>query len=84
MPNICDMEGVQRHGESDYPVSFWFRNSGRPAIRSHNEAGYSGTEVDLWDPIDWLRAGPQRRMVLENGQRSDRDIVAPSGDRKGA
>jgi hypothetical protein len=32
-------------------------------IRAYIEAGYSGTEVDLYSLIDWLQAGPQRLWV---------------------
>ena len=31
-------------------------DSGRLVVRAYNEAGYSGTEIDLEDLIAWLRA----------------------------
>ena len=33
-------------------------------LRAYDEAGYSGTKVDLWDLIDWLQAGLGRRAVF--------------------
>jgi hypothetical protein len=63
---ICDMVGVREYGEGDV-VQLWQRASGRLVIVATNEAGICGTEVDLYDLVDWLQAGPGRRMVLDNG-----------------
>jgi hypothetical protein len=41
----------------------WRRASASLVIVATNEAGICGTEVDLFDLVDWLQAGPGRGMV---------------------
>jgi hypothetical protein len=39
-------------------------------VVAFNEGGHCGTELDLFDLIDWVQAGPGRGMVLDNGPSS--------------
>ena len=52
-------------------------------IVATNEAGICGTEVDLYDLVDWLQAGPGRRMVLDNGSSPSETDFDPAGDVEG-
>jgi hypothetical protein len=80
MPKICDMVGVREYGESD-PVELWRNDeNGRLVIRVRNEGGYSFTDVDLWDIIKWIQAGPGTGVVLVDGPSSDRNNVNPARD----
>lgn len=59
MPKLCVMDGVR--SDDCHPVELWrTEHSGRLVIRAYNEAGYSYTEVDLWDLIGWLSTGPKQ------------------------
>jgi hypothetical protein len=77
---ICDMHGVRSYDNGDDPVELWLHDSGRLVIVASNEAGYCGTNVDLYDLLDWLQSGPGCRMVLDNGQSSHRNISTPARD----
>lgn len=48
------MDGVREYGERS-PVYFSERINGRPTIRAYNEGGYSCTDVDLIDVIQWVK-----------------------------
>lgn len=54
---LCDMQGV-RGGERGYAVELWRTDEGRLVVRAYNEAGYSYTDVDLWDILSWVSIGP--------------------------
>lgn len=60
---IAVMDGV-RGDERDYPIELR-RNgdTGRLVVRAYNEAGYSYTEIDLWDLVHWLQSGPGKELV---------------------
>lgn len=52
---VCDISGVRQYGNgNDFPIELWLNDSGRLVIRAYNEAGYSGTEVDLYDLVNWF------------------------------
>ena len=64
MPKICEMKGVRQYGNSD-PVELWRDDeSGRLVIKAFNEGGYSCTDVDLWDLINWLQTGSRNGALL--------------------
>jgi hypothetical protein len=72
MPKLCDIPRVRQYGVIEpQPLELWRDDeSGRLVIRAYNEGGYSGTEVDLLDLIEWLSTGPRPVVVLENGTRA--------------
>lgn len=58
MPRIFVMDGLRELTEG-YPVELWRdEKSGRLVVRAKNEGGCNITEIDLFDLINWLRAGP--------------------------
>ena len=76
MRRICEMRGVRTYGSDDDPVELWFNDeAGRLTVVAYNEAGYSGTKVDLFDLLDWVQAGPGRKTVIDHGPTS------PTGSR---
>ena len=82
MPKLCEMQGV-RSDEADHPVELWRDDhSGRLMVRAYNEAGYSYTEIDLWDLIAWLERGPGGELI--SGDISRAIGVHPKGHRTGA
>jgi hypothetical protein len=64
---------VRNHGSGGEPVEQWRRADGRLVIRAFNEGGFSCTDVDLFDLVDWLRTGAGRILVLDNGKSPVRD-----------
>ena len=63
---ITDMVGVRSYG-NEPQVELWLNEQKRLVIVAYNEAGYAATEVDLWDILDWLQAGPGAQLVLDTG-----------------
>lgn len=49
---ICDLDGI-RGGDTGFPVQL-VREDGRLAVRAINEGGFSCTDVDLLDLVEWL------------------------------
>lgn len=47
------LSGVREYCE-EMAVELWRLENGRLVVRAYNEAGHSGTEVDLLDLIEWL------------------------------
>ena len=80
---ICEMNGVRSYGNGDDPIELWLNDSGRLVVVAYNEAGYCGTEVDLYDLIEWLQVGPGRRMVLDHGSCAAGIECDPTRNRKG-
>jgi hypothetical protein len=76
MPKICRMDGVREHCEGD-PVELWREDDkGRLVIRAYGESGNCCTEVDLFDVVDWLSAGPNKRLLenhISSRDKSDRE-----------
>lgn len=64
---IADMIGVRSYG-NEPEVELWLNERGRLVVVAYNEAGCCGTEVDLWDILDWVQTGPGNRMVLDHDQ----------------
>jgi hypothetical protein len=55
---LCDMQGVREYQEGD-TVQLWrVGESGRLVVRAYNECGNRVVDIDLWDILDWLQAGP--------------------------
>lgn len=71
---LAVMGGVR--SDDDHPVELWRDGeSGRLMVRAYNEAGYSYTEIDLWDLIGWLQSGQGKELVP-----SDATVCWPLGD----
>jgi hypothetical protein len=67
VPKITEMMGVR--SDDAHPVELWRdQQSGRLVVRAYNDAGYSYTEIDLWDLIHWLQSGPRPDMVTLNDE----------------
>jgi len=61
MGKICEMKGVREWSEKE-TVELWRdEESGRLVIRAYSECGNSIVHVDLWDILDWCRAGPKEQ-----------------------
>lgn len=84
MPKICDMKGVREYMEGDLVELWRDDDTGRLVIRARNECGNNSTTVDLFDILDWMSVGPNKR-VLESaaGGRDESDRSAPSRNREG-
>ena len=72
---LCEMTGVRSYDNGDDPVELWLHENGRLVIVAYNEAGYCGTEVDLYDLVDWLQAGPEPGSGVGSWTQS---IIAPT------
>ena len=67
MPILAVMDGV-RADDPEYPVELRRGDeTGRLVIRAYNEAGYSYTEIDLWDLLAWLQSGAGKELVSFDG-----------------
>jgi hypothetical protein len=54
MPRIAEMEGV-RGSDTGCPVLLYRSDeTGRVVVRCFNEGGFSGTDLDLQDLLEWL------------------------------
>lgn len=63
------MGGVRSYGNPSCPnVELSLNDVGRVVIRAFNEAGFSRTEVDLYDLLSWLRSGSSE-AAIDNGHR---------------
>jgi hypothetical protein len=80
---ICTIEGVRNHNSGGEPVELWRLKNGRVVVRAFNEGGFSGTDVDLFDLIGWLQAGPGKGMVLDHGEGAISPRNSVPRDRKG-
>lgn len=74
---IADIVGVRAHG-NEPEVELWRNEMGRLVVVAYNEGGHCAAQVDLWDIIGWLQAGPGRELVLDNGPSPDRAKVDPA------
>lgn len=52
-------------------------------VVAFSEGGHFAAEVDLYDFIDRVQAGPRRGMVLDNGESSGGNSIDTARDRKG-
>lgn len=71
MPRLCVMVGVRQYDNED-GVELWRHDeSGRLVVRAFNEGGCCYTDVDLWDILGWLAAGPSEGMLARDVPRTD-------------
>lgn len=55
---VATLTGV-RSDDERFPVELWRDGeTGRLKLRAYNEAGFSYTEIDVWDLLACLRRGP--------------------------
>ncbi len=53
---LATLGGVVEHNEG-LPVEIWINAIGRVTVRAHNECGNNYTDVDLFQLLDWAKAG---------------------------
>jgi hypothetical protein len=71
MPKVAELTGV-RGGEDGFPVELWRDDdTGRPVLLLINEAGYAGTDLDLFDLIAWLASDAGKEALAAFGQEVD-------------
>ncbi len=84
LTKICVMDGVRTYGNGDGPVELWFNPAdGRMVVVAYNEGGACGTEVDLYDIVEWLQRGPRDRVLLDHGSGAGGDHSDTERDRQG-
>lgn len=79
MSKVCDMPGVREYAEG-LPVELHTDGeTGRLVIRAYNEAGFSGTEIDLADLLSWIEARPEFKAaayaVSDRPKRTEADAA---------
>lgn len=84
MSKIGNIEEIRQYGVvNPDPVELRRdEETGRLVTRAYSDA-YSGTDIDFWDLVGWLRSGPRDWVI------GDESIIVPlgsdfSGHRKGA
>jgi hypothetical protein len=63
MSRICRLDGVREYSEGDVVELWRDDDTGRLVIRARNECGNNSTTVDLFDLLEWMSAGPSKRIL---------------------